>query len=231
MLIRIVGHFKNNPRNIDKMIAIKGLPEDFIFRDGPNGKELVHPWKPDIDKNIPYEIRHLCEPIQITFRYPPVERGANWVIESRQVKGLLIDYMTEPGREMWDKVERFVEGTLPRYEPVPVPVLLAKDPHSPFQTYMPKRDAMNHLELHESPIPEIDLRPYVNEREALIQKQQTAMRVDLPAPEPAPTTPEPEVPSAPEFKCDQCDYIHKSQRGIRMHTLKRHTTLQNVSVG
>src|SRR5689334_13813805 len=121
MLIRIVGHFRNNPRSIDKMIAIKGLPEEWLFREGANGKELAHPWKPDIDKNIPYDIRHLCEPMHLTFRYPPVERGANWVIEDRNVLGLVIDFNTEPGREMWEQVERYLEGTVPRDMRVPEP--------------------------------------------------------------------------------------------------------------
>ena len=211
MLIRLIGHFKNNPRSIDKMIAIKGLPEDWFFTEGPEGKELKKPWVPDVEKNIPHDIRSLCEPVYLTFRYPPIEKGQGWVTERKQVLGVQLDFMTQPGRELWEKIERYIEKTIPRDQRVPKPVLLAKDPHSPFETYEAKRDESNHLYLEPSEIPELDMRPFVKKAEpdtARIQEEEKR--------------PEIEKVNVANFKCDRCDYSHHSKQGIRMHTMKKH---------
>lgn len=232
MLIRLIGHFKNNPKHVDKMIAIKGLPEEWIFREGPNGKELAHPWKADVDANIPLDIRRFCEPTYLTFRFPPIEKGANWVIDHKQILGIVLNYMTQPGKEMWDQVERLLEGTVPRDMRVPQPVVLAKDEHGPFETYLPKRDSANHLYLEPCEIPEIDLRPYLAPK---TRETKPEVRLDSPPPLPeSKETPDstPNPVSLPEtsFKCESCDYTHRSKQGIRMHVVKKHPKKEKVGV-
>lgn len=225
MLIRLVSHFKNNPKHIDKMIAIKGLPEAWLFREGPSGKELLHPWKADVDKNIPYDIRSLCEPMYITFRYPPISRGENWVVEYKQILGIVLDFMSEPGREMWEQIDRYLQGTIPRTERVPDPVVLAKDEHSAFETYAPKRSSTGSLQFEPSPIPLIDLTLYAPKVIPVVEQPPVV----------PPVKDEPPVPKAPApqptlLKCDKCDYTNKSKPGIQMHKYKKHPIQQKVGV-
>ena len=214
MLIRLVGHFRNNPKSIDKLIAIKGLPEDWIFRELPNGegKTLVSPWIADIDKNIPHDIRSACEPVYLTFKYPPIEKGAKEVLEKRQVLGIKLDYMTEPGRELWDKIERYLEGTVPRDMQVPKPVLCSRDERSPFETHAAKRNSTGSLELIPSPIPEIDLTPY------------TIKKVEYVEPPPVLVEKEPEGPTrmAKEFKCDECEKEFAFEKVLKRHKRQNH---------
>jgi len=209
MLIRIADHFHNNPKRIDKLIAIKGLPDEWLYRETPEGRELKKPWMPDVDANIPHEIRSLCEPAYFNFRYPPITAGQKEFIERRQVLGLKIDYNTEPGREMWEQVERYLEESIPRDVRVPVPVLCARDERSAFETYTPKRNSRNSLELHPAPVPEIDLTKYKQKVEVV-------------------TPPPPQVPdSAPMlpvtvqqpvmFVCVECDREFKSQLALNIH--------------
>lgn len=211
MLIRIADHFKNNPKRIDKLIAIKGLPDEWLYRDTPEGRELRKPWGPDLDANIPMEIRHLCEPIYVNFRYSPIERGQKEIIDRRQILGLKIDYNTEPGRDMWDQVERYIEETIPRNERLPIPVVCAKDERSAFETYRPRRTQNNSLEFITAPIPEVDLTRY-----------------QMPAPPPAPPSmPAPISPpavvstslgeQAVSFVCSECPREFKSQLALKIH--------------
>lgn len=212
MLIRVLDHFRNNPKRIDKLIAVKGLPKEWMFTEGPNGLELKKPWTPDIDANIPQHIRHLCDPMYLIFRYPPVERGANWIVEKRQILGVRIDYNTQPGQEMWDQVERYIEESTPRDERVPVPVLCAKDERSAFETYTPRRTASGSLELVPSDVPMVDLTRFQK------QPMDAIIPVVLEA---SATTIQSEAKEA-EFKCDECDYTHRSKQGVRMHKTFKH---------
>lgn len=225
MLYRVCDHFKNNPKRIDKLIAIKGLPEEWLFRETEEGKEIRKPWQADIAENIPQEIRHLCEPMYVNFRYSPLERGQKEILDRRQILGLKIDYNTEPGREMWDQVERYIEETVPRNERVPVPVVCAKDEHSGFETYEPRRGPTGSLAFHPRPVPEIDLTRYRVVEQAPILPPVVSPPPATNVVPPAvilpqfPSTPEPQ---AAKFKCEACDYEHVSKQGIRMHTTKRH---------
>lgn len=218
-LIRICDHFKNNPKRIDKLISIKGLPEEWFFRETPEGKELKRPWQPDVDANIPYEIRNLCEPMYLIFRYAPIERGAKELIEKRQVLGFKIDYNTEPGREMWDQVERFIEESTPRNERIPVPVLCAKDEHSVFETYHPRRNARGSLELVPSPVPSIDLVAYLTS----VVLPPVAVQVPPSPPEVVapPAVVAPQSPAAPpqaaNFACDVCQQEFVYQKAFKKH--------------
>ena len=219
MLIRICDHFRDNPKRIDKLIAIKGLPKEWFFREGEHGPELLKPWQPDIEKNIPIDIRHLCEPMYLIFRYAPIERGQKEIIEKRQVIGFRIDYNTEPGREMWDQVERYIEESIPRNERIPVPVLCARDERAAFETYTPRRTARGSLELVPNPVPLVDLTQYVQ-----VVAQPKAVE-----PEVLPKSIE-EVTAPPTdvLKCAECDFTHHSKAGIRMHTMKRHPKKEKV---
>lgn len=220
MLIRLVDHFRDNPKRIDKLIAVKGIPEDWMFREGDSGKELKRPWEPDIDANIPQEIRHLCEPMYVVRRYPPLNNQSKEVIEKRQILGIRLDYNSEPGRQLWDDIERYIEESMPRNERIPVPVLCARDERSAFDTYTPRRTARGGLELVPSPVPMVDLTKYP-------QMVATAVeRVEL---NPLPATETQTAKQNVEFKCKECDYHNASQRGISMHVMKRHSKKEKVS--
>jgi hypothetical protein len=215
LLIRLVDHFKNNPKRVDKLIAIKGLPKEWMFVEGPNGLELRKPWIPDIDANIPESIRHLCEPTYVTFRYPPIERGQKETIDHRKILGLKLDYNSEPGRELWEQIERYIEESTPREIRLPVPVVCAKDERSAFETYRPRRSATGALEFVPEPVPEIDLSKY-----QVVTVESKPTPVLMPKEEIAPVS--------ALFKCQECDYEHKSKAGIRMHKVKRHPEKEKV---
>lgn len=215
-MIRICDHFRNNPKRVDKLIAIKGLPEEWLFREGSEGKELKKPWEADIDKNIPIEIRTLCDPMYITFRYSPVERGAKEVIDRRQILGIKIDYNSEPGRQMWDDVERYIEETMPRNERIPIPVVCARDERSPFETFTPRRTAQGSLEFTPSPVPFVDLTKYVQVTNQPIQPP--VVLQTPPSQPPAMASQEPEKTQAVEtFTCVECEREFKSQLALNIH--------------
>lgn len=225
-LIRICDHFRNNPKRIDKLIAIKGLPDEWLYRETDEGRELRKPWQADIDANIPHEIRHLCEPMYVNFRYSPINKGEKEIIDRRQILGVKLDYNSEPGREMWDQVERYLEESIPRNERIPVPVVCSKDERSAFETYEPRRNAMGSLQFHPKEVPLVDLTKYV----------QVESKPVLPSVVNAPplTTPvdtkqqESTPPQTVKFKCEECDYEHSSKQGIRMHKVKRHPKKEKV---
>lgn len=214
MLLRLVDHFKDNPKRIDKLICIKGLPDDWFFKNGEHGKELKRPWEPDVDKNIPYDVQQACcEKVQVVVRHPAIHREAKEIIESRPILGVRLDYNSEPGRELWDRIERYVEESIPRDERIPVPVLCARDERSPFETHMPRRTSRGALELIPSPVPIVDLTRY---QQVKVVAQVVRAQPVL---EEAPVAVE---AKKEDFKCEQCDYTHRSKQGIRMHATKRH---------
>ena len=221
MLLRIADHFRNNPKRIDKLIAIKGLPKEWFFFEGPEGTELKKPWQADVDANIPADIRHLCEPMYLTFKFPAIDSNRKEFIERRQVLGFKLDYNTEPGREMWDQIERYIEETIPRNERIPVPVVCAKDERSAFETYTPRRTATGSLEFVPSPVPNVDLTRYAVKTEAIEPP------VSIPSAAAAATVAEPAA-EATLFKCEECSYTHKSKRGVGMHKMKRHPEKEKV---
>lgn len=229
MLIRICDHFRNNPKRIDKLIAVKGLPEEWFFRDVPEGKELKSPWKPDIDQNIPHEIRHLCEPMYMTFRYPPIEKGAKEVVERRQILGLKIDYNTEPGREMWDQIERYIEESTPRNERIPDPVVCARDERSSFETFKTYRNARGSLEFASSPVPFVDLRVYADPVQPVVSVQvppsspSVVVSPEVMAPPPPSTQAQPDI-----FPCKSCGVQFFKAQGLRMHMTKKHPKKEKV---
>lgn len=212
MLLKLVGHHPQNSLHIDKLIVIHGLPEDWVFRKrSDGGRELNPPFTPDIDVNIPPQIRHLCTPTEIVVYYPPIERGVPGITDKRTILGVKLDYMTEPGREMWVRIERYIEGILPRDEKLPIPVMCAKDQKSPFETYVARRRVSGGVELEPAEIPVVDLDRYAKPVPVLVVP---------PKPEPV-MAPEPQAVAA-SFKCAHCDYVAPKPQAVRMHTLKRH---------
>lgn len=157
MLIKLAGHYPNNPAHIDKMICIKGLPEDWIFRTTKEGKELVKPWIVDNEDTIPKEIRHLCEPTDIVEIFPPIEKGRYPVKDKKTILGIKLEYNTQPAQELWEKIERYLDRMTPRDQKVPEPVLMAPDQKSSFNPHKARRTQRGSLEMSPCEIPVIDL--------------------------------------------------------------------------
>ena len=212
MLILLKGHFIKNPRHIDKMICVKGLPEDWFFRKRGEDLELLKPWEPAISDNIPKHIRHLCDPVEIAIYYPPIEKGRDGILDLRTILGVALDYMTEPGREMWDKVVRYIDDSLPRSQRMPEPVLIAKDHSSPFETWAPKVSMTGGVVLEQSDIPVVNLTP-----EPILPP--VAPVRQSPPVQPVVATP---ATTAALFKCDHCEYKSEKRQAVRMHSMKRH---------
>lgn len=199
-----------NPQHIDKLIVIKGLPDEWIYRTRADGKkELRPPWEADVEANIPHQVRALSEPLDVVQYFAPVEKGQPGILDSRRILGVKLNFGTEPGREMWGKVERFLDSSTPRDQKVPEPVLVAKDHKSPFETFRARKRVSGGIELEPSEVPVVDLRA----------------KLILPHTTPATSaTGTPVEPAkAPEiFKCEECDYVSEKKQAIRMHAVKRH---------
>lgn len=213
MLIRLTGHFLKNPQHIDKLICVKGLPDDWVFRKRLDGrKELAKPWEPDIDANIPVQVRHLCEPIDIVQYFSPIEKGKDGITDERRILGVRLNFMSEPGRDMWARVERYIDESTPRDAKIPEPVLVAKDQKSPFETYLPRKRVTGGVELVPSEVPVVDLRPPAK-----------PVIVPVTKAEPAPVVITPAEQAIPDmFKCGECSYESEKPQAIRMHRVKRH---------
>lgn len=218
MLIRLAGHFLLNPQHIDKLICIKGLPDDWMFRTRADGrKELKAPWEADIDENIPKHVRHVCVPKTVVKYYSPIEKGREGVTEELTILGVKLNYMTEPGRAMWTKIERYMEGTIPRDIQLPIPVLVAKDQKSPFETFTARKRVTGGLELEPSEIPVVDLDNPTGKIQPIIPQETHQATVLTP-----PSAPTAAKTPVEEFKCDQCKYSATKKQALRMHTTRLH---------
>lgn len=220
MLIRLTGHFPNNSQHIDKMICIKGLPGDWLFKTRPDGKqELNPPFVADIPENIPKMIRHLCTPTEVVKYFPPIERGKDGILDSMTILGVKLDYMTEAGRAMWTRISRYMDDCMPRHAKIPEPVLLAKDQKSPFETYSAYKRISGGVEMTPAEIPVVDLD--VEKETPHIYPPVTSVRPSPPIVEAASPPPQ---PAASLFKCVEpgCDFSHAKKQGVAMHRVKRH---------
>lgn len=133
MLIRLSAHPKKNPNGIDKLIVIRGLPEEMMFSYGKNGERSIRaPFEADVDVNIPKSIRHLCTPVEVTYRFPPIEKGVESVVDKKIVLGLRFDFQNQPGHELWQRIEKILDQEMPRGMKIPEPVIVAEDMRSPF---------------------------------------------------------------------------------------------------
>lgn len=220
MLIRLCGHFLNNPNHIDKLIAIKGLPSEWFFRETKHGKELMRPWEPDVEANIPKDIRHLCEPVEITRVFPPIEKGKDPVIDKVTILGVRFDFMSQPGQELWEKIERFVDRMTPRDQKIPVPVLVAPDHKSAFNPHAVRRTVRGSLEFFTSDIPEVDLRVPTTQTITLANAPPPTVEMKPPLMEvKAATVP---LPPAEVFNCDQCEKQFLKKQALVMHKRAGH---------
>lgn len=216
MLIRIAGHFLMNPQHIDKLICIKGLPDDWMFVERADGrKQLKAPWEPDIDANIPAHVRPICEPMKIVQYFSPTEKGKEGITDERTILGVKINFMTEPGRAMWTKVQRYMDASIPRDQQIPEPVLVAKDQRSPFETFTPRKRVTGGLELEPSDVPVVDLNKPVPAARPLLEPQAAPSQQKV-------SPPSESKPPAAVFKCEHCEYTSEKERGVRMHSMKRH---------
>lgn len=207
MLIRLANNSFMNPHLIDKLIVIRGLPHDWIFKTTAQGEELLPPWIPDVDANIPHHIRHLCEPIKYCKWYQDVrhyDRVYNGFWDSRTCWGLILDFNFGPAQTMWNRITEYIEGTIPRTERMPQPVLVAKDQKSEFSPHLARRDGQGHLELMPSEIPVIDLEVYKITRTPTVTVA---------------STPEPQIEMKTEvfLKCEICDQEFKNAHGLKIH--------------
>lgn len=209
MLIRLLTHHVNNPHLIDKLIIIKGLPKDWIFRKVPQGDQLLRPWEADVDRNIPKDIQAITDPITFVQYFQNIrhhDRNYEGFWDERKVYALRLDYAYGPGREMWEQIVDYIDRTLPRGEKMPDPVLVAKDQHSPFETHMARRSRSGSgLELVPMDVPIIDLNKYITV--------------------PAPTVTVSAAVLVPEFKetfiCE-CGKEFVKKQALRMHKMKAH---------
>jgi hypothetical protein len=210
MLIRLVGHnvkdrrHEKNPHAIDKLFVVNGLPEEWMFRKTPDGgKEIVRPWEADVDANIPVAIRHLCEKTEITQRFSPIEKGAQGFTDKRIILGLRLDLSNQPAKEMWERVEDYIERSLPRDERFPSPRVVAKDHREAFS-------------LEPDQIPVVNLLPKV--------EVPLVTRTVVETPAAAVFVPKEETFERAEYKCPEpeCGMSFPRQQGLRMHNTKRH---------
>lgn len=213
MLIRIAAHPRNNPRLIDKMIVIKGIPYDWIFKKVERGDQLLKPWEPDVDANIPNHIRHLCTPITFVQWFPPINtdrRNYDGFWDKRTCFGLKLEYSYGPGRDMWDKIEDLIDRSLSRFEKMPDAVVVAKDQKSPFETFLIKKSDKG-TEMIASEIPVVDLRRETEIVTLVTPSMTTAVEVPI-------------VNTVTEVKGSKCECgkVFEKERAMRMHKMKAH---------
>lgn len=210
MLIRLCMHHVKNPHLIDKMIIIKGLPENLMFRKTTEGDELLPPWQPDDEANIPKSIRHLCEPKEFVKFFQPVrhyDQTYKGFWDKRTALGFKLDYSYGPAQEIWKTIERIIDRDLPRGEKMPVPAIVAPDHQKPFS-------------LEPEDIPVVDLR----KPEPVIV---AAPVVQPPAPAVIVAVPAPAAPVS--FNCD-CGRNFGKAQALRMHKMKAHPAREKVEV-
>jgi hypothetical protein len=216
LLIKLAGHFIDNPQQIDKIIAIKGLPRHWFFRESIHGgEELCQPWEPDVEANIPASIRHLCEEMIITFAFPPISSDRKGVVEKRKVLALRLDFSRGPGQEMWEKIERYLEKSVPRDQAIPKPVLCAPNHRSEFSPHAVKRTVRGSMEMHPAEVPVIDVRESLTSRipetkiEPQIEKSTTLVKEDP-------------VKEQEVFPCKKCGEKFPEMRFLKGHYLRGH---------
>ena len=164
MFIKLAGHFLDNPQHIDKVIVINGLPDEWIFKPSRfGGKELVKPWEPDVEENIPKSVRNLCEEHEIVISYSPIEKGKESVVDKKITHGLRIDFSREPGQELWTKIERYMDRMASRDQKIVKPALFAPNHKSDFNPHEAYRTVRGSIELRACEVPVINL-PVVEEK-------------------------------------------------------------------
>lgn len=231
MLIRIAAHYIDNPHHIDKMICIKGLPEDWIFKPSKHGGvELLPPWQPDVEENIPTHIRHLCDPREVTFVFPSMEQRGQFHVDKRTVIGLKFDYMTQAGQDLWDKIERFLETAVPRDQRIPKPVVVAASIRTGFDPHMARRSVRGGLEFVRADIPVIDVRvatPIAPPAATVSSTPAEATKVVV---QQKPPVAEKKVEPVENLPCDECPKVFTKPKALKMHKIVAHKKKEPVGV-
>lgn len=245
LLIRLVMHHPNNPHLIDKLIILKGLPYEWVFKkskyhivnedgliDEGIGDRLLAPWEPDADVNIPEEVRRRTEPITFIHWYPDTNistgqgpRTFKGFWEKRTVWGLKLDYSHGPSQELWTRIEDFIDKTLQRGEKMPEAVVVAKDQKSEFRTYLPKRGkTLSSLELIAMEVPVVDLSsPLISGTTTFASSTMPVIKTVITVPvDPAPPAPEEPKNTSTLFKCDVCSKEFDKPRALSMHKTGAH---------
>lgn len=222
MLIRIIGHYIDNPARIDKLICIKGLPEEWFYKASRfGGKTLIKPWEPEVEANIPRDCRHLCEPVEITQAFAPIEKGQPYVVDKLTINAVRFDYMTEAGQTMWDQIERYLDRTVPRDILVSKPVMVAPDHKSAYSPHEARRTVRGSLELRPvDAIPVIDLAAFL----APIQPRAPQ------AAAPLIMATKVEAPAPVLYGCQLCDRKFEKEQALKMHVMRGHAKKEPAGV-
>jgi hypothetical protein len=210
VLIRLSAHHsRRNMNGIDEMIAIQGLPDDLIFRFHEGKRYLKGPWEIDPEKNIPKHIREHCETFDIAVDLPK-ERNEmtgtlQMVTDTVQAIGFRIALDNNPGKELWARIERLIEGHTPNDKKIPRPAIVAPNQKEDF--FLSAED-----------IPVVDLRPKMTETVTVVTTPSPIVQMKV------------EGPSS--FSCLVCHKSFSEKRGLWMHGRKmRHAVDQPVAVG
>lgn len=205
------------------MIIINGLPNDWFFKPSvrnPGSKELVHPWQIFEEINIPRDIRHLCEEHQVTFVFPPIEKGGNYTIDTKRILGLKFDFMTEAGQVLWEKIEKYVDATVPRDQRVPDPVLMAPNHRASYAPHAARRTVRGSLEMVPSEVPVINLVSVVPFYSSITTT--TAAVPVAPVVEQVNGRKKRKAEQLVDVKCEICAKQFNKQSAIRMHMVSVH---------
>ena len=226
MLIRICSHPVLNPHLIDKLIVVKGLPYEWTFKKVPQGDQLLPPWEPDVDANIPKEVRALTEPITYCKWFPDIrhyDQTYKGFWDTRTVYGLRLDYGYGPGQEMWNKIEDYIEGTIPRNEKMPVPVMVAPDQKATFSPVIARKSERGGgIQMISAEVPVIDLTKYLAPVQVVVAAPIIAPTVTVSSqPEPV-TKIETVVSENKGFVCNECAYATPKIKALRMHKMQKH---------
>lgn len=210
MLIRVCAHFrKANMHGIDEMIRIDGLPDDLMFRFKDGKRYLRSPWEPDLDVNIPHDVREHCAPVDITIDLPREKNEATGVwqepSDTKRILGVRIQLDNNPGAEMWKQVERILDRGTSRDQRIPVPAPVAPNQKDPFS-------------LEAKDLPVVILRP---ENQTMPVTVSTAPPAQFKAEEP---------PRDDSFACGVCNKAFGQQRGLWMHERKMRHKVKEPAV-
>src|SRR5205814_6003769 len=117
------------------------------------------------------------------------------------------DYNTEPGHDLWNKIERYLETTTPRDQKIPEPVIVAPNQKADFNPHRARRTVRGSLEFETCDIPVVDLRSFLQPSETVSQAQ--AIVAQIPD--------SPPIVSKPVFKCEECGRKFRKEGFVRIH--------------
>lgn len=209
MLIRLVSHGDKNAEHIDKMIAIDGLPDEWIFDrrrdvdDKGNPDErlfLRDPWKMDVTENIPYDIRGKFQPEPWVFWFETPHEPRPGVTQSvdmpfirwmRKCHGLVLNYQTNQGQQMWAQIVDLLDRETPRTQRIPEPRIVGTR-----QMWTLSADQVPYVKLTGSQA-EVPVQQIVKVEEKV-------------------------MPRPNEYPCRTCGDIFDRERGRWMHERRKH---------